>query len=77
MLAGQSCRHQVGVAHGGSQVEVVGLGSSLVVREHSALRYVHLWGGRYPSAFLWWRVWLISMRFSKVQVNLEGPVLFQ
>ena len=49
-LAGQSCRCWVGIAHSRSQVEVVGLREQLGGQECPALRYVHLWGGRYPSA---------------------------
>ena len=39
MLAGQSCRHQVGIAHGRLWVEVVGVREQLGCQGYSVLRY--------------------------------------
>ena len=39
MLADQSCRHRVSIAHGGLGVEVVGVREQLGGQGYSALRY--------------------------------------
>ena len=48
MLAGQSCRCQVGIAHGGSRIEVVGVREQLDGQGDSALRYVSFMGWVLP-----------------------------
>ena len=68
MLAGQSSRHQVSIAHSGSGVRVCGVREQLGGQGNSALRYGVVWGrGTFPSLPLV-GVCLSSMGRGRVQV---------
>ena len=76
MLAGHSCRRWVGVAHSRSWVEVVGVREQLGVQGILCIEVCVFMGWEKPSKIPLVEGVAHFHGLSKVQVSLEGPVLF-